>query len=83
MIDDLKEILKPYVQDVDLLENLDLETNFINDLQINSAALVDIILDIEDRFDIIVSDEGMQEIMTVKAAVNVIEQELFDSKVFF
>jgi acyl carrier protein len=76
MIDDLKEILKPYVQDVDLLENLDLETNFINDLQINSAALVDIILDIEDRFDIIVSDEGMQEIMTVKAAVNVIEQEL-------
>jgi acyl carrier protein len=76
MIDDLKEILKPYVQDVDLLENLDLETNFINDLQINSAALVDIILDIEDRFDIIVSDEGMQEIMTVKAALNVIEQEL-------
>jgi acyl carrier protein len=76
MIDDLKEILKPYVQDVDLLENLDLETNFINDLHINSAALVDIILDIEDRFDIIVSDEGMQEIMTVKAALNVIEQEL-------
>ncbi|WP_396178504.1 phosphopantetheine-binding protein [Flavobacterium sp.] len=76
MIDDLKEILKPYVQDVDLLENLDLKTNFINDLHINSAALVDIILDIEDRFDIIVSDEGMQEIMTVKAALNVIEQEL-------
>jgi acyl carrier protein len=75
-IEEIKEILRPYVQRPELLENVGLETDFIKDLAINSADLVDIILDIEEKFDIIVDDEGMQQMLTVKAAIAVIEEEL-------
>jgi acyl carrier protein len=75
-IEEIKEILRPYVQRPELLENVGLETDFIKDLAINSADLVDIILDIEEKFDIIVEDEGMQQMLTVKAAIAVIEEEL-------
>jgi acyl carrier protein len=75
-IDEIKEILRPYVQRPELLENVGLETDFIKDLAINSADLVDIILDIEEKFDIIVEDEGMQQMLTVKAAIAIIEEEL-------
>lgn len=75
-IEEIKEILRPYVQRPELLENVGLETDFIRDLAINSADLVDIILDIEEKFDIIVDDEGMQQMLTVKAAIAVIEEEL-------
>lgn len=75
-IEELKEIVKPYVPNPELLDNLTVETEFIKDLSINSADLVDIILDIEEKFDIVVDDEGMQQMLTVKAAIAIIEQEL-------
>lgn len=75
-IDDIKEILAPYVKSPELLFDLKLETDFLKDLAINSADLVDIILDIEEKFDIIIEDEGMQQMLTVKAAIAVIEEEL-------
>ena len=52
LIDKLKKIVKPYVKDLEAFENLTAETNFIADLKINSANLVDVILDVEDEFDI-------------------------------
>ena len=75
-IEQLKQIIKPYVPNLVDLENLTLETDFINDLAINSANLVDIILDIEDQFDITIDNDGMEKMMTVKAALSIINSEL-------
>lgn len=75
-IDQLKEIIKPYVPNVAQLDTLTSETDFIRDLGINSANLVDIILDIEEKFEITIDNEGMENMMTVKAALEIIEQEL-------
>jgi acyl carrier protein len=75
-IDQLKEIIKPYVPNVAKLDTLTSETDFIRDLGINSANLVDIILDIEEKFEITIDNEGMENMMTVKAALEIIEQEL-------
>ena len=75
-IEQLKQILKPYVSNSQKLENLTLESDFIKDLAINSANLVDIILDIEEQFDITIDNEGMEKMMTVKAALSIIEAEL-------
>lgn len=69
----LKRIVKPYVQDEVALENLSEETDFLKDLKINSAHLVDIILDVEDEFDIEIEDEAMENMLTVKAAMEIIE----------
>jgi len=72
----LKTIVKPYIQDEEAFVNLSEETNFINDLKINSANLVDVILDIEDEFDIEMSNEDMEKMTTVKSAMAVVEEKL-------
>ena len=76
LITSLQKIIKPYVQDQEAFKNLSEETDFINDLKINSANLVDIILDIEDKFDIEIDNESMEKMLSVKAAINIIETKL-------
>lgn len=72
----LKKIVKPYIQDEEAFENLTENTDFIKDLKINSANLVDVILDVEDEFDIIVDNESMEKMLTVKAALKIITTKL-------
>ena len=76
MIAGLKEIIKPYIQDEDAFANLSEETDFINDLKINSANLVDVVLDIEDKYDIIIDNDSMDSMMDVKSAMAVIASKL-------
>jgi acyl carrier protein len=76
-IEELKRIVKPYIQSEEAFETLTEVTDFINDLKINSANLVDVILDIEEKFDIIIDNESMEKMVNVKAAMDIIETELF------
>ncbi len=76
LIEALKEIAKPYVQDEAAFQNLTENTNFIDDLKINSANLVDIVLDVEDKFDILIEDEAMENMLTVKGAMNIITEKI-------
>ena len=79
LITSLQKIVKPYVQDQEAFKNLSEETDFINDLKINSANLVDIILDVEDEFDIEIDNDSMEKMLSVKAAMDIIESKLEDS----
>ena len=45
-------------------------------MAINSANLVDVILDIEEKFEITIDNDGMEIMMNVNAALEIIEQEL-------
>jgi acyl carrier protein len=76
MISELKLIVKPYIQDEVAFKNLNEETDFINDLKINSANLVDVILDIEDKYDIELDNESMDKMLNVKAALEVINTKI-------
>lgn len=76
MIRELKLIIKPYIQDEDAFKNLSEDTDFINDLKINSANLVDVILDIEDKYDIELDNESMDKMLNVKAAIEVINTKV-------
>nr|WP_315202849.1 phosphopantetheine-binding protein [uncultured Flavobacterium sp.] len=78
-LEQLKRIVKPYVQDQEALDSLSEETDFINDLKINSANLVDVILDIEEKFDIMIDNESMKQMVNVKEAIGIIESELMKS----
>ena len=62
LITSLQKIVKPYIQDQ--IAFLTEETDFINDLKINSANLIDIILDLEDEFDIEIDEESMEKIFS-------------------
>jgi acyl carrier protein len=76
IIEYLKAIVKPYIQDQVAFESLTEETDFINDLKINSANLVDVILDIEEKFDIIIDNQAMEKMINVKAAIEIITTQL-------
>lgn len=76
MIEELKEIVKPYVQDEKGFEEMHEGTDFINDLKINSANLVNVILDIEDKYDIMFDNESMDKMLNVTAALEIIDQKI-------
>ena len=76
IIEKLKNIVKPYIKNNEAFENLSESTDFINDLQINSANLVDIILDIEEEFDIIIDNQSMERMLDIKSAMEIIETKL-------
>lgn len=75
-IEKLKNIIKPYVQNQEAFDNLTENTDFINDLKINSANLVDVILDIEEEFNLIIDNESMEKMLDLKAAMAIIETKL-------
>ena len=76
LITKLKEIIKPYTTNTEAYDNLTEETDFINDLAINSANLVDIVLDIEEAFDVVIDNTDMERMLDVKTAVEIIETKL-------
>lgn len=76
LIAKLKEIVKPYVQDEAAFNSLSENTDFIKDLKINSANLVDVVLDVEDEFDIEIDNDSMEKMLSVKAAIEIIEAKL-------
>ena len=63
LIISLQKIVKPYVQDQNAFNNLSEETDFINDLKINSANLVDVILDVEE----LLSGPSIKAVVHVRA----------------
>ena len=76
LIEKLKIIVKPYIKNQEAFENLTENTDFINDLQINSANLVDVILDIEEVFNIVIDNLSMERMLDVKSAMEIIENKL-------
>ena len=76
LIAKLKTIVEPYIQDEEAFKNLSQNTDFVKDLKINSANLVDIILDVEDVFDIRIENEDMEKMLSVKAAMDIVNEKL-------
>lgn len=70
------EIVKPYVKNQEALDAVSEDTNILQDLKVNSARLVDIILNFEDEFDIEVEDEDADAVNTVGDAVGLIQQKI-------
>ena len=65
-------ILTPFVKNPDALKAVSMDTSILKDLKVNSARLVDIVLEIEDAFGIAVTDEQADQVKTVGDAVRLI-----------
>jgi acyl carrier protein len=76
LISKLKEIVAPYAKNTEALANLNEDSNFITDLKINSANLVDIALDVEEAFDIEIDNDAMEKMLTVGASIDIINSKL-------
>lgn len=68
----LKGIVSQYLpEDVDASQ-IKMDSDFVQELNINSANLVDIVLDVEDTFDIRLENEDMDGMKTVSDALRII-----------
>jgi acyl carrier protein len=76
IIEQLKTIVKPFVKNEEAFDSINEDTDFISDLNINSANLVDIVLDVEDAFGIVIDDQSMAKMLNVKATLEIIETKL-------
>ena len=76
IFEEMVNILKAYTKDVALLEKATLETHILNDLKVNSARLVDVIIKCEDVYGISIDDDEADKIRTIGDAVRVIKQKL-------
>jgi len=70
------KILTPYVKDQDALASAGATTNILEDLKVNSARLVDVVLAFEDEFDIEIADEDVDKVNTVGDCVTLIGEKL-------
>ncbi|MEP2688115.1 acyl carrier protein [Maribacter dokdonensis] len=72
----LKNIIKVYLPEDVAFSDISEDSHLMNDLNINSANLVDIVLDVEDAFDIRLENEDMENMQTVNDAVAIIDAKL-------
>lgn len=70
------KILTPYVKNQDALDDVSEKTHILDDLKVNSARLVDVVLEFEDAFDIEIADEDVDSVETVGNAVSLIQAKL-------
>jgi acyl carrier protein len=73
--DRLKEIIKPYLPEDVSVKDIDQQSHLINDLNINSTHLVDIVLDVEDAFDITIEDDELEKMDTVAGSLALISEK--------
>lgn len=73
---EMVNILRPYTKDQALLDKATMETNILNDLKVNSARLVDVIIKCEDVFGIMIDDDDADKIGTIGDAVTLIKSKL-------
>ncbi|MEO1487624.1 MAG: acyl carrier protein [Bacteroidota bacterium] len=76
----LKTIVKQYLPDDVDVAQIRMESNFTEDLNINSANLVDVVLDVEDEFDILLENEDMDGMKTVEDALRIIDGKVNSTK---
>lgn len=74
--DALKDIIKIYLPEDVSVNDITLNSHLINELNINSANLVDVVLDIEDHFDITIEDQEIENMETVNSALAIINGKL-------
>jgi acyl carrier protein len=72
----LRKLIQPYLPEGVSLADLKPESHLIRELNINSSHLVDLVLDLEDHFDIRLEDSEMQQMQTVEDALRIIESKM-------
>lgn len=70
------ELVRPLSKNRTAVENISEDTSILDDLQVNSARLVDLILAFEDEFNIEVDDDAADLVKTIGDAVDMLAKQL-------
>jgi len=72
IFDRVVKIITPYVKNQEALDGASLTTHILDELKVNSARLVDVVLEFEDAFDIEIDDGDVDKVDTIGNAVELI-----------
>jgi acyl carrier protein len=76
ILNELKKVLVPYTEDKAMLEGLTEQTDLIKDLKINSANLVDIIIDAEAQYNIEIDFDAAEKMYNVGNCIDVLADKI-------
>lgn len=76
LFEKVMKIIAPYAKNQDALAKVSPETHILDELKVNSARLVDVVLAFEDEFGIEIADEDVDQVNTVGDAVGLIQAKL-------
>jgi acyl carrier protein len=71
--DQLKNIIEFYLPEDVSVDSIGPESHLINELNINSSHLIDVVLDVEEAFDIEIKDNELEAMDTVSSAIGIIQ----------
>lgn len=74
--DRLKDIIKIYLPEDVSAEKIGPNSHLIQELNINSSHLIDVVLDVEDAFNIEIKDDELEAMDTVSSAVEIIQKKI-------
>jgi len=80
ILGELKKVLAPYTTNKEMLNNINEQTDMIKDLKINSANLVDIIIDAEAKYNIEIDNDSAEKITNVGTCIDVIIEKISQHK---
>lgn len=72
----LEPIIRTYLPDDVAATEINRNSDLTRELNINSAHLVDIVLDIEDAFDIEFKNEDMENLRSITDAISLIQLKI-------
>lgn len=76
ILNELKKVIAPYTTNKEMLAGINEQTDLIKDLKINSANLVDIIIDAEAKYDIEIDYDAADKMMNVGTCIDVINEKI-------
>ena len=80
LLREFKTVLHPYTIEKEKLENIDERTNLLKDLHINSANIIDIVIDAEVNYKIEIDNDSVEKMITVGSCLDVIMKKMNDSR---
>jgi len=76
ILEELKKILNPYTTEKELLAGINDDTDLIRDLKINSANLVDVIIDAEAKYNVEIDYDSAEQMTNVGSCIDIIYSKL-------
>ncbi len=70
------ECVRPYAKNKEAFDSATAQSRFIEDLEVNSARRIDILLDLETKFNISIEDELANSMRSVGDALAVVKRKL-------
>jgi acyl carrier protein len=76
ILSELKKVFAPYTTNKEVLAGINEQTDLIKDLKINSANLVDIIIDAEAKYNIEIDYDSADKMINVGSCIDVISEKI-------